>query len=54
MQHGITGREGLTAKLRIHDAPPNWAAAWDTIRVQTTHAITTIRTELRHWVDTNP
>lgn len=54
IQHGITRGGGLTVKLRelgIHDAPPNWAGAWDSIRVQTANALTTIRGELRRWVD---
>jgi hypothetical protein len=56
MQHSkIEG--GLTPRLRalgIHDAPPNWRTAWDTIRAHTADALTTIRVELRRWVDTQP
>src|SRR6266540_1654157 len=52
IQHGISQGGGLTAKLRelgIHDAPPNWAGAWDSVRVQTINALTVIRDELRRW-----
>ncbi|REH25975.1 hypothetical protein BCF44_13514 [Kutzneria buriramensis] len=54
IQHGITEGGGLTAKLRelgIDDAPPRWSEAWDSIRVQMANALTTIRVELRQWVD---
>jgi hypothetical protein len=54
MQHGIGRGGGLTAALRelgIHDAPPNWGGAWDTIRVQAANALTILRNELRRWVD---
>jgi hypothetical protein len=54
MQHGVTTDGGLTAKLRqigIHDAPPNWENAWDTIRTQTADALSTIRNELRSALD---
>jgi hypothetical protein len=57
IQHGITEGGGLTARLRtlgIHDAPPNWAGAWDSIRLQTANALTIIRNELRQWVDSMP
>jgi hypothetical protein len=39
--------------LGIYDAPPNWAGAWDSIRIrtQTANALTIIRKELRRWVD---
>ncbi|GAA1025724.1 hypothetical protein GCM10009557_00770 [Virgisporangium ochraceum] len=54
MQHSkVDG--GLTPKLRalgIHDAPPNWHDAWDTIRAHTADALGIIRHELRRWVDT--
>ena len=51
---GRTTGGGLTATLRnlgIHNAAPNWASAWDSVRAQTTNALTTIRTELRQQVD---
>ncbi len=54
MQHGVTTDGGLTAKLRqigIHDAPPNWESAWDTIRAQTADALSAIRNELRSALD---
>jgi hypothetical protein len=54
IQHGIARDGGLTAKLReigIHDAPPNWAGAWDTIRVQTSDALSALRYELRRALD---
>jgi hypothetical protein len=54
MQHGVTRDGGLTAKLReigIHDAPPNWEGAWNTIRVQTADTLSAIRGELRSAVD---
>lgn len=54
LQHGRTEGGGFTASLRslgIHDAPPNWAGAWDTIRVRTADALTILRGELRAWVD---
>jgi len=53
MQHSKM-EGGLTPKLRalgIHDAPPNWRAAWDTLRAHTSDALTIIRGELRRWVD---
>jgi hypothetical protein len=46
-----------TAKLRdlgIHDAPPNWTGAWDTVRVQTANALTALRQVLREWIDSTP
>jgi hypothetical protein len=53
MQHSrVVG--GLIPKLRalgIHDAPPNWRGAWDTIRAHTAEALGSIRVELRRWVD---
>jgi hypothetical protein len=52
--HGITEGGGLVSRLRelgIYDAPPNWAEAWDNIRVQTADALTVLRNELRQWVD---
>lgn len=57
VQHSITDGGGLTAKLRqlaIHDAPPNWGGAWDSIRVQTANPLTMLRNELRSWVDSQP
>ena len=54
MQHGVTADGGLTAKLRqigIHDAPPNWEGAWNTVRAQTADALSTIRNELRSALD---
>lgn len=56
IQHTITHGGGLTAKLRdlgIHDAPPNWAGAWDTVRVRSVDALTNLRGELRAWIDAN-
>ena len=56
MQHSkVDG--GLTPKLRalgIHDAPPNWHDAWDTIRAHMAEALGVIRHELRRWVDVQP
>lgn len=53
MQHSkVEG--GLASKLRalgIHDAPPNWRGAWDTIRAHTAEALGSIRVELHRWVD---
>lgn len=52
--HGITGTDGLVPKLRelnIHDAPPNWSGGWDSIRAQTTDALTNIRGDLMRWID---
>ena len=58
VQHSITDGGGLTAKLRqlaIHDAPPNWGGAWDSIRVQTANnTLTMLRNELHCWVDSQP
>jgi hypothetical protein len=54
IQHGINRDGGLTAKLRelhIHDAPPNWAGAWDSVRAQTADALARIRHELRAALD---
>lgn len=54
LQHGITRDGGLTAKLReigIHDAPPNWSGAWNTIRIWTADALTLLRNELRRALD---
>jgi hypothetical protein len=54
MQHGVTTEGGLTAKLRqigIHDAPPNWEGAWNTIRTQAADALSAIRNELRSALD---
>ena len=54
MQHGVATDGGLTAKLRqigIHDAPPNWEGAWNTIRAQTADALSAIRNELRSALD---
>jgi hypothetical protein len=45
---------GLMSKLQalgIHDAPPHWAEAWDSIRGQTAAALMVIRSELRRWDD---
>ncbi|MEU7916440.1 hypothetical protein [Microbispora bryophytorum] len=53
-QHGITEGGGLTAKLRelgIHDAPPNWAGAWDVVRARTVEALTALRHELMAYVN---
>lgn len=54
MQHSkVEG--GLTSKLQalgIHDAPPRWAEAWDSIRGRTAGALMAVRTELRRWIDT--
>lgn len=53
-QHGITEGGGLTAKLRdlgIHDAPPNWAGAWDAVRARTVEALTALRHELMAYVN---
>lgn len=47
----------MTAELRqigIHDAPPNWEGAWNTIRAQTADALSTLRNELRSALDTTP
>jgi hypothetical protein len=52
--HCIVQGGGLVSRLRelvIYDVPPNWAEAWDNIRVQTTDALTVLRNELRQWVD---
>jgi hypothetical protein len=57
IQHSSTRDGGLSGKLYelgIHDAPPNWAGAWDSIRIQTANALTIIRDELRLWVDAQP
>ena len=54
LQHSITEGGGLTARLRdlgIHDAPPNWAGAWNSIRIQTADTLTTLRNELRRFAD---
>jgi len=54
VQHGIATGGGLTAKLRqigVHDAPPDWEGAWNTIRAQTADALSTIRNELRSALD---
>ena len=54
MQHGVNRDGGLMAKLselHIYDAPPNWAAAWDSVRAQTASALTRIRHELRAALD---
>jgi hypothetical protein len=54
IQHGVARDGGLTAKLRelgIHDAPPNWEGAWDTIRVQVSDALSAMRNELRSAID---
>lgn len=54
LQHGITKDGGLTAKLReigIHDAPPNWEGAWNTIRTKTADALNLLRNELRSALD---
>ena len=54
MQHGVNTDGGLTAKLRqigIHDAPPNWEGAWNTVRAQTADALGAIRNELRSALD---
>jgi hypothetical protein len=53
VQHGMA-EGGLTerlAALGITDAPPNWAGAWDAIRSATVDALTTVRQELRWWID---
>lgn len=57
IQHGTARDGGLTARLRelgIHDAPPNWEGAWDTIRVQVSDAVSALRNELRSAVDAKP
>jgi hypothetical protein len=54
VQHGIATGGGLTAKLRqigVHDAPPEWEGAWNTIRAQTADALSIIRNELRSALD---
>jgi hypothetical protein len=54
IQHGVATDGGLTAKLRqigIHDAPPNWDGAWNSIRAQTADALSVIRNELRSALD---
>ncbi|WP_182878251.1 hypothetical protein [Microbispora sp. H10670] len=54
-QHGLTEGGGLTAKLRdlgVHDAPPNWGAAWDVVRARVVEALTDLRHELMTWVNT--
>jgi hypothetical protein len=54
IQHSVAQGGGLTARLRvlgIHDAPPNWADAWDSIRIQTADALTILRNELRRFAD---
>lgn len=57
IQHGTARDGGLTARLRelgIHDAPPNWEGAWDTIRVQVSDALSALRNELRSAIDAAP
>ena len=57
IQHGTARDGGLTAKLRefgIHDAPPNWAGAWDTVRIQISNALSGLRNELRSAIDAAP
>lgn len=54
IQHGVATDGGLTAKLRqigIHDAPPNWEGAWNSIRAQAADALSAIRDELRSALD---
>jgi hypothetical protein len=54
IQHGIAAEGGLTGRLRqigIHDAPPNWEGAWNSIRAQTADALSAIRNELRSALD---
>ena len=48
---------GFTKSLRelgIHDAPPNWRGAWESMRHRTIDALTMIRAELRRWLDSQP
>jgi hypothetical protein len=57
IQHGTARDGGLTARLReagIHDAPPNWAGAWDILRVQVSNAVSGLRNELRSAIDAAP
>ena len=57
IQHGTARDGGLTAKLRefgIHDAPPNWAGACYTVRIQVSNALSGLRNELRSAFDAAP
>lgn len=54
IQHGVTSEGGFTAKMRtigIHDAPPNWSAAWDSVRIKAANALNVLRDELRKAID---